>query len=78
MSAFATKLRTNVHNVAFLKQLSKVGIYAEFEGLLSCHGDEIGMLEDMMIAVEDLINVSFSLKQAERMEEIAPIISRKR
>lgn len=31
------------------------------EGLLSCHGDEMGMLEDMMVAMDDLSTVSFKI-----------------
>ena len=41
-------------------QLLQCGLLVEVEGLLSCHGDELGMLEDMLVAIDDLRFVRFS------------------
>lgn len=45
----------------FLTYVRKVGLLAQFEGLLSCHGDEMGMLEDMIVAVDDINAVNFKI-----------------
>ncbi|XP_050415384.1 inositol polyphosphate-4-phosphatase type I A isoform X1 [Patella vulgata] len=47
-------------NVDYFTRISKIGLLAKFEGLLSCYGDEMGMLEDMCVAVDDLSTVTFS------------------
>ena len=46
------------------RQLSEVGVLFGVEGLLSCHGSEMGMLEDTITAVEDLRYVSLRLVEA--------------
>jgi hypothetical protein len=38
----------------FTSQLLHCGLLVEWEGLLSCFGDEMGMMEDMAVGVEDL------------------------
>ncbi|XP_033631382.1 inositol polyphosphate-4-phosphatase type I A-like isoform X1 [Asterias rubens] len=55
------KLRENIFNKVFMRQLSSLGVLAHFEGLLSTYGDEMGMLEDFAIGVQDLHNVTFKL-----------------
>ncbi len=55
------KLRENIFNKVFMRQMSSLGILAHFEGLLSTYGDEMGMLEDFAIGVQDLHNVTFKL-----------------
>jgi hypothetical protein len=57
-----TKLTTHITDTQFLAQLCEIGLLVIFEGLLSCHGDENGMIEDMMVATEDLSQVVFKIK----------------
>ncbi len=47
-----------------LRQLSKVGFLFQCESLLSTHGNEIGMLEDMSATVDSLACVTFRLVDA--------------
>ena len=35
----------------------------EFESLISCYGDEMGMLEDMDVAMRDLANVCYRIEE---------------
>lgn len=56
---FEAKVYTSLSNPTFLKQLCEIGVLVEFESLLSTYGDEMGMLEDMSIAVRDLSTVKF-------------------
>uniref|UniRef100_M4BA97 Inositol-3,4-bisphosphate 4-phosphatase n=1 Tax=Hyaloperonospora arabidopsidis (strain Emoy2) TaxID=559515 RepID=M4BA97_HYAAE len=49
------------HGQAMLKQLSKLGFLFNVESLVSTHGNEAGMLEDMAGAVNELRNVRFIL-----------------
>lgn len=69
-----TKLRSNITNETFLQQLYQIGVLMEFEGLLSCHGDEMGMLEDFMIGVDDLRNVCFRIEESIKSDEILPTL----
>lgn len=59
VSGFVTKVTSCISNEEFLKQIQEVGIFCQFEGLLSCHGDEMGMIEDFCVAVDDLKFVRF-------------------
>jgi len=77
VTAFALTLNTNIYERAnpdernsFCFQLEKIGYLAEFESLLSTQGDEEGMIEDFMIAIESLKRVSFKLKMEEREASI--------
>ena len=74
MTGFINKLRTSVTDETFCKQLVHVGILMEFESLLSCHGDEIGMIEDMAVAVADLSHVSFKIELAANPLTVMPTI----
>ena len=49
-----------IDNPSVLNQLTTLGVVAQFEGLLSCHSDEMPMLEDMIVAVDDLATVTFT------------------
>ncbi|KAF4518623.1 hypothetical protein B566_EDAN005948 [Ephemera danica] len=49
---------------AFLLVLSTLGPLAEFEGMLSYYGIEIAMWGDMVVAIEDLCTVTFTLVHA--------------
>ena len=69
-----TKLTTHITDTLFLAQLCEIGLLVMFEGLLSCHGDENGMIEDMMVATEDLGQVVFKIK-CEEEENEGPVVS---
>ncbi|XP_063415240.1 inositol polyphosphate-4-phosphatase type I A-like isoform X8 [Mytilus trossulus] len=74
VTGFMTKLTTHTTDTHFLNQLCQVGMLVQFEGLLSCHSDENGMIEDMMVAVDDLSQVVFRVKVEEQADE-GPILS---
>ncbi|XP_013413807.1 type I inositol 3,4-bisphosphate 4-phosphatase isoform X2 [Lingula anatina] len=77
-TGFLTKLRSSITNETFLQQLYKIGLLINFESLLSCHGDEMGMLEDHIVAINDMKNVTFKIIQASNADEILPTLSGKR
>ena len=74
ITGFMTKLTTHITDTQFLAQLCEIGLLVIFEGLLSCHGDENGMIEDMMVATEDLGQVVFKIK-CEEEENEGPVVS---
>lgn len=61
VSALMAKLWCQRPDPSFLFVLSTLGPLAEFEGLLSLHGHELDMWGDMVVAVEDLSTVTFTL-----------------
>jgi len=56
-----TKLWAQTPDPIFLHILTSLGPLAVFEGLLSYHADEIDMWGDMVVAIEDLATVKFTL-----------------
>ncbi|XP_026016098.1 type II inositol 3,4-bisphosphate 4-phosphatase-like isoform X2 [Astatotilapia calliptera] len=71
------KLYRGLEDPDFLRQLHTVGVLAQFESLLSTHGDEIGMLEDMEVGVADLKGVAFTITEAktEQPDDLLPTLS---
>ncbi|XP_069129846.1 inositol polyphosphate-4-phosphatase type I A-like isoform X1 [Argopecten irradians] len=74
IAGFTTNLATCDNDKQYFTQLAHVGVFAEFEGLLSCYGDEMGMLEDMTVALEDLSFVTFHFILQTEYEQL-PIVS---
>ncbi|XP_059468525.1 inositol polyphosphate-4-phosphatase type I A isoform X2 [Neocloeon triangulifer] len=64
VSGLMAKLWCAKPDPRFLLVLSTLGPLVEFETLLSYHGDEIAMWGDMVVAVEDLCTVTFTLAHA--------------
>ena len=58
-----------------MKQAMEIGILLQFESLLSCHGDEMGMIEDMAVGVSDLSNVAIYLNKADKVDWDLPQLS---
>lgn len=61
VTALLAKLWCQRPDPSFLLVLSTLGPIAAFEGLLSLHGHELDMWGDMVVAVEDLSTVTFTL-----------------
>ncbi|XP_070785504.1 type II inositol 3,4-bisphosphate 4-phosphatase-like [Enoplosus armatus] len=74
---FMLKLYGGLEDPEFLQQLHCVGVLAQFEGLLSTYGDEVGMLEDMEVGVADLSRVAFTITKAktEQLDDLLPTLS---
>ncbi|XP_045920617.1 type II inositol 3,4-bisphosphate 4-phosphatase-like isoform X2 [Micropterus dolomieu] len=74
---FMLKLYGGLEDPEFLHQLHSVGVLAQFEGLLSTYGDEVGMLEDMEVGVADLSGVTFTITEAktEQPDDLLPTLS---
>ena len=51
----------NIDIYFFFQVCTKLGPLVAFESILSVHGDEVSMLNDMIVVVEDLRNVEFNL-----------------
>jgi len=61
VTSFAGKLENCWNNAAVMEQMTKVGYLFQVESLLSTHGSEMGMLEDMSVAIKDLAMFSFQI-----------------
>ena len=59
VTCFVMKLIRSMGNKHYFKQLQELGFLIHWESLLSTHGDEIGMLEDFIVAVHDLNTLKF-------------------
>ena len=61
VTCFVMKLLRTIGNKHFFIQLQELGFLVHWESLLSTHGDEIGMLEDFIIAIHDLSSLKFKV-----------------
>ncbi|GFY71964.1 inositol polyphosphate-4-phosphatase type I A [Trichonephila inaurata madagascariensis] len=62
VTGLMTRLWCRSPDSMFIHMLRTVGVLCHFEGLLSCYGDEMGALEDMVVAIDDLRRVLFWLE----------------
>ena len=56
-----SRLWCNPPDPVFLSVLTQIGPLVSFEGLLSMHGEDVTIYNDMIVAVEDLRAVQFTL-----------------
>jgi hypothetical protein len=56
----------------------KIGVLLHFESLLSCHSDEMGMLEDFAVGAHDLEQVTFVIKLKSNEDQAPEVHSGKR
>ncbi|XP_050686414.1 inositol polyphosphate-4-phosphatase type I A-like isoform X1 [Eriocheir sinensis] len=64
VTGLMTRLWCRKADPLFVTVLAHLGPLAEFECLVSCHGNDEGMLSDMVVAVEDLGTVEFVMVSA--------------
>ena len=72
VSALMSRLWSHPPDPVFLSVLTQIGPLAYFEGLLSMHGEDVTIFNDMIVAIEDLRAVEFTLvkfEQRQREEE---------
>ncbi len=62
MTSFVFRLLQSIAVSSFLAQLMQVGYLVHWESLLSTHKEEIGMLEDFIVAIHDLNRLVFKVK----------------
>ncbi|GAB6021350.1 hypothetical protein CHUAL_003960 [Chamberlinius hualienensis] len=76
--ALGTRLFTQTQESLdqYLSIITSTGLLVQFEGLLSCQGEEMGMLEDMKVAVNDLMsNVEIYLSPWSSEQDPLPSIT---
>ncbi|KAG8198212.1 hypothetical protein JTE90_015309 [Oedothorax gibbosus] len=61
VTGLMTRLWCRSPDPMFIHMLRTVGVLCHFECLLSCYGDEMGALEDMVVGIDDLRRVLFWL-----------------
>ena len=61
VTSFVFRVLQSVAVNSFVSQLMEVGFLIHWESLLSTHGDEIGMLEDFIVAIHDLNTLKFKV-----------------
>ena len=54
----------------FLTILGSIGPLVAFEGLLSLHGEDVAIFNDMIVAVEDLRSVEFCLILVDKRSKV--------
>jgi len=70
VSGLMSRLWCHPPDPVFLSVLTQIGPLVCFEGLLSMHGDDVTTYNDMIVAIEDLRTVEFSLVRLEKSSEI--------
>ena len=79
VSALMSRLWSHPPDPVFLSVLSQIGPLVYFEGLLSMHGEDVTIFNDMIVAIEDLRAVEFTLVKMERQSEedvtVMPLVS---
>ncbi|XP_054461273.1 type II inositol 3,4-bisphosphate 4-phosphatase isoform X2 [Anoplopoma fimbria] len=77
---FVMRLYAGMQDKGFLRQLHLVGLVAQFESLLSTYSEEIGMLEDMEVAISDLQKVLFQITEAKTddLSDLQPLVCGRR
>ena len=66
--SFVMKLLRNAGSKHYLTQLQELGFLIHWESLLSTHGDEMGMLEDFIVAIHDLNQLKFKVSRVQWMQ----------
>ncbi|XP_015929967.1 inositol polyphosphate-4-phosphatase type I A [Parasteatoda tepidariorum] len=74
LTGIMTRLWCRTPDPMFIHMLRTVGVLCDFEGLLSCYGDEMGCLEDMVVGIDDLRRVLFWLEPSTASESPQPRI----
>ena len=67
VSALMSRLWSHPPDPVFLSVLSQIGPLVYFEGLLSMHGEDVTIFNDMIVAIEDLRAVEFHFFSVENM-----------
>ncbi|XP_046680485.1 type II inositol 3,4-bisphosphate 4-phosphatase isoform X2 [Homalodisca vitripennis] len=78
VTALMAKLWCQKPDPVFLLVLTTIGPLVSFEGLLSYYGDEVDMWGDMVVAVEDLQTVGFTMARCPpntRQEQAVPKVT---
>merc|ERR550517_1946088 len=68
VSALMSRLWSHPPDPVFLSVLSQIGPLVCFEGLLSMHGEDVTVYNDMIVAVEDLRAVEFTLVKVDALD----------
>ena len=66
--ALMSRLWAHPPDPVFLSVLTQIGPLVYFEGLLSMHGEDVTIFNDMIVAIEDLRAVEFNLVKFEPLE----------
>ena len=61
VTSFTVHIKTNLHNGTSLDDMLRFGLLVQVESLLTAYGDELGMMEDLVIAVKDMQRVTFQV-----------------
>jgi len=69
VSALMSRLWCHPPDPVFLSVLTQIGPLVCFEGLLSMHGEDVTVYNDMIVAVEDLRAVEFTLVKVEKPKD---------